>query len=436
MSDSQKPSTASAGRLSERLADRYHLQLTGELADWFDDQLWKGHGGCEFSEPVRADVLLAQTPEPIWPGLMPCDMLPVIGNRAGDWLCLRVDANNRVGQVVQWYHGGGDWLPWGGTLSAAIWFDAIRTRLPHPSRRHVDSRSLATSGSGDFAGDPWLNWAQQHLPAEVADLINPDVDGDHVVEVMLRCEVAEIAMRCELVQAALKETLSATLDPTTAEQLGVDWNQVVQWMFDTGRMPTETRQRLERDYGLTISKPQDWQSAESHARHVIELAPELAWAWDVIGYAAERRGDDPVAIDAYRRGASCSVFTDQSVRLRTHWTNEDAAKFSASRLHRQYPEIIGQSDYLQILCGGPSRDRRRRLSSHWVELAQQAAEDQQWDLAHQRYVAAGWDLGADPMSCYGELLERIAEAAEQCGQHARAELARTHRRCLKVRYRI
>jgi hypothetical protein len=49
-------------------------------------------------------------------------------------------------------------------------------------------------------------------------------------------------------------------------------------------------------------------------------------------------------------------------------------------------------------------------------------------------MAAAWDVGAGPISVFAELLERIASSAERSGQSSRAELARTHRRCLQDRY--
>lgn len=433
LSESEKLSRADAASWSVRISERYHCTLSRDLADWFDREIWKRVSGNEFCEPVPADELLVEAPEVIWPGLMPCDLLPILGNASGDWLCLRVDAQDHASEVVHWYHGGGDWLPWGRSISEAILFDTLSGRLPSPARRHAvpaaDARRRVP-----IADDELLGWARGQIHPEISALIERPGEPEDLAEALLRHDVAEIAVRCELVQSALKETLSATLDPATAEQLGVDWNQVVQWMFDTQKMPLATRQRLQRDYGLSISKPQDWEAAERHSRQVVSRAPELAWAWDVIGYAAERRGDSEIAIDAYRRAAGCSVFTDQSVRLRTHWTAEDAAKFSASRLQECYADVVQQSEYLQLLCGSDPQDRRQRLSAHWIALADASAAAGDWATAQQRYHAAGWDLGAEPLAIYGDLLVQIATAAEKAGQRARAELARTHRRCLQDRY--
>ena len=59
-----------------------------------------------------------------------------------------------------------------------------------------------------------------------------------------------------------------------------------------------------------------------------------------------------------------------------------------------------------------------------------------WISTYRCYMAAGWDIGAEPITAYGDLLDRIAEVALRCGQRARAEVASTHRRCLRQRYGI
>ena len=85
------------------------MRLSAELARWFDDELWQHEGRSEYREPIPPSDLIETFPEAIWPGLMPPDFLPVLGNMAGDWLCMRIEPMGEVAEIVQWYHGGGDW---------------------------------------------------------------------------------------------------------------------------------------------------------------------------------------------------------------------------------------------------------------------------------------------------------------------------------------
>ena len=279
----------------------------------------------------------------------------------------------------------------------------------------------------------WLG-AREHVPAEVSLALSQERDAGQLVETCLAHGIAEIAIRGELVQSALQADLSNTLDPVLARRLGVEWNEAVRWMFDLEQIPSLVREELERHRGRPISSAQDWELASQHCRRVCELAPNLAWAWDLIGYAAERSDQPEVAVQAYLQGASCSVFSDQSVRMRTHWTGDGAAKFSAARLQSCFPGRVQQSDYLQRLCDSDAAVRRRRVSEHWQAAAAEATEAENWVAAHRCLVAAGWDLGTEPLASYAGLLEKISLAADNADQVARAVVARVHRQCLRERY--
>ena len=93
--------------VSTTLRRRYGLDLPAEIAAWLDDE----------EELVSAEALTADAPPMIWPALMPCHLLPVVPTGQGDWLALRLEINVHAPSVplvdvVQWSHGGGDWLPW------------------------------------------------------------------------------------------------------------------------------------------------------------------------------------------------------------------------------------------------------------------------------------------------------------------------------------
>ena len=128
--------------------------------------------------------------------------------------------------------------------------------------------------------------------------------------------------------------------------------------------------------------------------------------------------------------------TDQSVRLRTHWAAGDASKFSAARLLNVAPAIVQNSTYLRMLCEGDAEQRRRQATLHWLAESDQATAHGDVGVAHENLVRAGWDLGAEPISTYAEILERIAETALQANREAQAELADTHRACLRSRFGV
>jgi len=425
--------TAASRNWSVRLEERYRVALAPDLADWFDSETWRHRGAAEFNAPVDPATLLSETPDPIWPALMPPDFLPVLGNAAGDWLCVRVDRENAASELVHWYHGGGDWIPWGRTLSEAILLNAVHGRLPGPRRRHAEGgeRRPDTVSAAD---DRLLAWAREHLPGDVARLSRSGDRGHELAEGLLECGVAEPAVRCELVQAALDHPLSLAIDPAEAAGLGLDWDDVVEWIFDLDRTPRSIRVELSQRYGVDPERGQDWITAANHCRRVTEVSPELGWAWDLLGYDAQRRGAIDVAVGAYRSASTTSVFTDQSIRLRTHWFSDRAAKFSIAMLNELAPQIVSASEYLRMLTRVPSGHLRGSLTAHWRHRASRAVEEGDLAAAYDCLVAAGWDLGGVQIAAYERLLEEIGEAAEAAGFCGRAATAKTHLACLRDRY--
>ena len=378
---------------SEQIANRYGCRLSAELADWFDSQMWQYQGRAEFCQSVSPQESIEGAPDQIWPGMMGSDCLPILSNKIGDWLCVRIDANNQASQIIHWFHGGGDWIPWGNHLAEAIAFDAVADRYPSHDRQHAVSAqgTRVKQSPQEKANDPFLRWACDHLPDAVMHAIQSPVDCQETAIAFLDHQIAEVATRCELSVSAVMNA-----DPASA--------------------------------------PHDWASAAVHAEPVTNLAPELAWAWETIGYAAEYRDQTETAVDAYTRAAQCSAFTDQSVRLTTHRIAGQTAKFSAARLLSLRLDLVEQSTYLRLLCNENEQERRRQVSDHWLTIGEAQQQSDDPASAYASFVLAGWDIGMTPIESFAKLLEMISEAAELSGQSARAAVARTHRQCLVTRY--
>ena len=430
----ESPTGDHSSSWSAQIASRYQCHLPDDLVDWFDSRIWEKTGQSEYCDPVDPRTLLDAAPEVIWPGLMPCDFLPLIGSRAGDWLGVRFDRTNHACEIIQWYHGGGDWIPWGKTISEAIVFGAVGCRLPGPRRRHaIPAEDFQQTVSVSFATDRLLQWASDHVDIEHDHLIDPNFKGLELADTLLRENIAEVAVRCYLVQAALHETLSDVLNHRTAQAIDVQWHTAVSWMFDIDQIPHSARRRLENRCGYKHDNQQDWTQAQEHAEAITKSHPEIAWGWDLLGYCHEKINRIDDAVKAYSQGMGKTVFSDQSVKLRTYWETKNAAKFSAARLLTLRPTIThgGDSDYLLALTSGNQEQRRIAVTNYWLSAADRSSEQAETMRA---LMSAGWDLGAEPIPAFAGILERIAQADET--QTARTTLAATHRECLKHRYGI
>lgn len=430
-------------RWSSAIAQRYALELSPQWVQWFDQLAPEGMCDGEFCEPAHPEVLLDATPEVIWPGLMPPDLLPVVGNALGDWLCARVGADNTIAEVVYWYHGGGDCLPYGNSIAEAMVYDALATRFPGRARSLAIPAQLPPQPvRGPLLDRPAIRWALQHLPPAVAEVFEPDFPVPHTAARLLQCGVAQIAIRCDLVLAALDNEVRRRMTPPLAALLDARWEQdVVQWMFDPSSMPPAVAQRLAEHWQLPPQQwqQQDWELAVEHCQRVADSRSDLAWAHDILGWAAQRKGDRQEAIDHYRRGALASLFTDQAVRFRTHFDSDRYGKFAVARLADLEALTLLDPAYVQTLAVHASPvDReatgwRESVCRYWLRKAHTTA------AAAERYqyiYRAGWDVGCDSIRCYEHLLTELAVAAEAAGQSARAQLARAHRDCLRGRYLI
>lgn len=405
--------------------------------DWFDSEIWKRHGSGEYCCAVDPALLLSDAPEPIWPGLMSCDLIPLIGNASGDWLCVRVDEESNASEVVQWYHGGGDWIPWGRDIAQAIVFDGFIERISAESRRHAIPAVVPRPSGHVERDDKLLHWAFGHMSDGLADSLLTARDSEQVAACLLNAHVSEVAIHCELI---LKALCHADVDllqlAIGADAESIGRNQLTEWAFDISRIPEKHRARITSGkHGMKLAE-QNWDSAAAHAKAVTMLAPQLAWGWEILGYCEERSGYIDQAVAAYSKAACCSVFTDQSVRLNTHWATNEASKFSIERLCHLDETTIEKSEYLLTVAKAENANRRTAVTDYWKKRAVTHLAIEDVASAYKCYMAAGWDLGAGPITVYGEILERVHETASQSGQRARAELAATHRRCLRDRYGI
>lgn len=459
MSPLNTPLSNPAPRWSERLAQRYALQLDASLVDWLDAQAWQQTGNFEFNQPIAPEQLLTDAPDAIWPGLMPPDFLPVLGNKYGDWLCLRVGPDNQVTEIVHWYHGGGDWIPWGRSLPEAIFFDAVRQHLPGRRQHHAIAAEPRRQGD---TSDRLLVWALQHLPPIasqcVQSIATAQTISTNLARDLINTPICEIAVRCELVLAALDNSFRSLMSPALAAQLEVSWEpQVVRWLFDCDQLQPTERTAIQKLATDPVDFSQDWLTAAEHCRTVANAHPDLGWACDIAGWAAEREGDVKAALQWYQRGSLATAFADQSIRFRSHWFPQAAGKFSTWRLLQltsppsdagalrgdagappTYTGALPSPDarqastpqwlapYLDVVQQSDAHNLRPRVFNFWLEQAHHTLASGNPHDAYQAFYRAGWDLGIEKLSSYRELLQHLTSAAQACNQQARAALAQTH----------
>ncbi|MFM7073852.1 MAG: hypothetical protein ACKO38_18865 [Planctomycetota bacterium] len=435
---------------SESVSERYQLRLPGDVHDWLDGERWRVPGGGEFDQPLSPENLLAPEPGLIWAGFMLPDTLPWIGNSYGDWLCLRIGPGGDILECLYWSHVGGDWLPYGRTLAEALLYDACRacegrvaTRLgaePGAEANGQNPPLYPTCRASHFQDEtPWdahAAWGWRQLGLAEVEWIDTRRSAPTALRRRLATEgLARWAIARDSVLAHLGCGLRSRSDYRLAERLGIPWEpDFVRWMFDTAAIPTSERSRLTALFTASESEllDQNWLEAERLSLLVMAERADMGWAFDIAGWAAERRGEPHLAAQRYLAGIRASLFADHTVPFRTHWVGDRQAKFSAARLDQLRDLLPNQAlrdPYLRLFLDADPTDAdprpiRDRVYRYWMELARSAELAGEPQLAYERYYAAGWDLGLERLELYAEVLAGLERSAHAIGATARARIAR------------
>ncbi len=434
LTDYSTHSHAAGTRWSSAIAERFRLKLSPQWIDWFDHGIHAVDGLGEFSEPSDPADLLCDSPECIWPGLMLPDLLPILTNGVGDWLCGRIGADNTIHEVVYWFHGGGDFLPYGQDLAQAITFANLVSRFPWKSRAHAIAAHPAGPKNDWSSGIS--HWALQFLPSDFVSKLLSQHNSTSTelpwAELLSDHRIAWEAVQCERVLALIDNDLRRFLQPSQVSHLEFSWERDwVRWMFDPQSIPDAWLDRLPHCVIRGTELDDRWNQAGELSRQVTLQRPDLAWAWDVYGWSCQRRGDRDQAIDAYSRSAQTSVFSDQSIRFRTHFDSATAAKFSVARLIELEAGDRVDREYGAALTAVNQAGWRRAVTGYWNSQAAQASSaEQRYDWCYR----GGWDVGCESMTDYHQQLNRLVIEAQASGQAARAEVAMTHLNCIEERY--
>jgi len=437
---------------SQLIADRYQVELTGRWRQWFDYDAAHIPLAGEFREASQHPFLLDRAPAIVWPGLMLPDTLPLLGNEYGDWICVRVNEENHFDELVHWYHGGGDWIPVGRSMAEAVLHDAIdqfRPRVGQVLRGAAESTSpdhLAevTERLGVEQLQQWLvcglDPSHEHASA-LAGVFGALSDGNYLAAIqhLERGGWAVEAALCDQIEYALHVPMRSLASDEIPRRMGMNYEpDYVRWLFDAHLIPTDALHQVQEilhTLGQIPARPgaQDWLEAERLAQRVLARRWDLAWAVDIAGWAAKRRGDPVGACNVYFNGRYASAFSNQSIRMRSHWFDPHFGKISLAEMWSLREHLNGpQRDdaYVQKIWQTPARALQREVQEFWIAAGKSAMRAGEFATAYQNFFRAGWDLGAQRMTDYADILGQLIESAEAAGWKARAAVAATHLACL------
>ena len=425
-----------------RVAEARGITLAPSLRSWFDDALWARRGVGAFASALAPQQLIDLTDEVVWPGFLPPDLLPIIGNDYGDWLCLRIGLSGDVSEIVYWNHGGGDWIPFGPNLPEALLYAAsLKSEGEAESSEAGSSESGSSEAETKEKDGSWPQWAAEQFAKQGGAKVLPFCEKESKVDALsalIEAGAAQTPVGRDLCLRLLRRPALDGVERERASELGAPWEpEFVRWLFDSALAPNWLREKLfASGEGEAGAIEQDWTGAEMEALRIERVRPNLGWPMDLAGWAAERRGDLQQAIPRYRASLSASTFSDESVRFRTLWFSEGFGKFSAARLWELRDSLTAEEQadpYLRLFWENDGPTLRQRVSRFWLARAEKAVAKEEWGAAWEHYLRAGWDVGMPRRSDYLEVLRGLHLAAEKLGATALARLTAIHLQLLETR---
>ncbi len=391
------------GRPSQLLSDRYQLQLDESWQNWFDGVNREMPLPGFFRQPVDLPGLCASKPTQIWSGFMLPDTLPILSNGYGDWICVRVGADGQFGELLHWYHGGGDWIPVGQNLAEAILHDAVDVHRPVRKQMLRGAVETARSQNTTDHSQALINWCVESLAS-----VRKDLSKDSVVQIVEAAQKGQYAVALSLLVQAQLAFEAAVCDTT---------EQMIQ-------------QAVPSEHGsLNMLEDEDCNRIAELCGSIIERRQDLGWAYSLLGWCQHHAGPKELSKTTYFSGRFASAFSDQSVRLRLHRFEQRYGKFSIAQLanaRKDLPESISSDEYLSLYLNHRDTNLVSRIQDFWLNNAQSAFASGDYAEAYRCAYNAGWDIGATSMPSYRKILDFLYRTSKAAGWAGRAEVAKAH----------
>ena len=439
---------------SEQLAEVYHLELDASWQAWFDHDTKGLLLPGMMRQCTSAEELCAPAPSMVWPGFMLPDTLPILGNEYGDWICVRVTAENTLGELLYWYHGGGDWIPVGSTLAEAILHDVVdqfrpvrKQMLRGAAESRVDTLGTVLMRADEQRFRGWLsaqlprsNDSSGSLPEIFSHLASEDYA--QALTVMRSANWSPAAVSCDLLDCCLQQPVQGIAKRELSEAAEAPWfPDYSRILFDAELAETHQRRAVLQALGSRTDWPtQDWATASKVAGEVLRQRQDLGWAGAIVGWNLERQGEIRSAVKVYWDSLLASSFTEQGVRFNTHSDADEWTKFSIARLVANTEQLTGllgsncvRARYVQLFLRPQKRSLLQEVSSFWMHQAKEDEQAGDSEAAYENFFRSGWDMGVSRLSEYQNILASLARCSSTSGWIARAKVAQVHLDCLQQR---
>ncbi len=398
---------------SQQLSDKFALDLSDELCDWFDGEIWQQFFTGTYMEFVPPDDLLNHESYVIYGGQLLPDMLPLARDGMGGVLAVRIGTDGREVEVATW-DTMGFIAPWGDSLSEALVFNLACA---------LDDEELSDDELEEAQG-PVLDWSLRWLGHKGVDVgaFRTGLSRGQAIAAIQRSGLCLSAVNENLAGRHLMTFLERKCreegGQLIADAIGVDWREMSSWFTQPKGIAEQHRLALADRYGVSSEHlvSVDLGGAVECAKRVTGSRSDLAWPFAVLGRDARERGDDPAEAEFLAAELRAPAITAAFTETWTAPPGRHSERFTRLREH-----LTGLDD-LQLIEMKANGDPR----PYWIEKARQAEQSSDHATAYRCWFLAGWDdYHSDGMEEIMDALQRTATAA---GFSALARVVEHHKK--------
>ena len=400
-------------------------KLPDDVRAWLDAEQLPDAPAGRFNQRIDPARLLDPSSGAVWGGLMLPDSLPLVSDGGGNALCLRFGFDGTVAEVIHWDHEGSLWKPFGRTLAEALVLDAAFSLIDQiENDGEADSIFIEESF-------PLADWATDWLPGLSKPILRSLLKDVPSLPARLRelglARVAIAQWQCQrLLTNRLDRFCRRVGGGKIAKTVGVDWSEFRRWLADARLIPEDQKQQLSTLTTIPFDELiyQDWETAASEARDVLDVRSDLAWPFAVLGRYNERTGNIHAALGYYLRAME-TLGTSQDFTASWSVLSNTRYKFAAGRLmelSRGTSELSDRDHYLEALA---TSKPGKAVRQYWFERAERAEKAGDFRGAYECYYKSGWD---NPISDEIDLvLDQLVRTAREAGSAPLSSLAARHR---------
>jgi len=398
----------------KRLQEKFNIQLSLDLINWFDNDMWQNISHGIFVEFVSPETLIDSSSNIIAGGLHLPDTLPIAGNGCGDDLLIRFATDGSIKEIIQWSHEGGSWIPWGKSFSEALLFDSVKSHSDNANAEYYSNEE------NEWLLEWVLKWAipEPQRRIEIRQLFDKDISA--IVPLLIKLNLCEVACIEFMIENCLSNPLRIKCmeigGQTICDEIGMKWKEMEIGLKDPSILSEHDRKIIAQYLRISVEElvTMDWSGAASWVEKITALRSDIAWPFLILKKNAEKNNNMALAAKYFESEMKAMQSTYD---YPYDWLSYP---FPHRQSFQQYEEYLKDSPSIDLI----KKKVEQQARNYWIDEAERAERKGDYASAYSCWYAAGWDqyFSNDiPM-----ILERLVKAAHSAGFSSLEKIAEHH----------